>query len=105
MYQLPVSLEDVTDPIGDITRFIANYDEAIGTPHPTFYQGSYSQVSPNYRYDFVEINFVFHLHVVSTKALVHHKGRKENVYNNSNSFHGTCRMHYRDSRSSSKRAG
>ena len=37
--------EDVTDPVGDVTRFIHSFEEILGTTHPTFYQGSYSQVS------------------------------------------------------------
>ena len=38
-------LSDVTDPVGDVTRFIRNFNDKYGTEHPTFYQGSYSQVS------------------------------------------------------------
>ena len=36
---------DVTDPVGDVTRFIAAYNERYGPEHPVFYQGSYSQVN------------------------------------------------------------
>ena len=35
---------DVVDPIGDVTRFIQNYNELFGNEHPVFYQGTYSQV-------------------------------------------------------------
>ena len=38
-------LSDVTDPVGDVTRFIRNFNDKYGMEHPTFYQGSYSQVS------------------------------------------------------------
>nr|CAG4652067.1 EOG090X0B12 [Triops cancriformis] len=33
----------VTDPLGDITSFISQYDAKYGPTHPTFYQGTYSQ--------------------------------------------------------------
>ena len=35
---------DVTDPVGDVMRFIQKFDEDHGILHPTFYQGTYSQV-------------------------------------------------------------
>ncbi|KAK3088816.1 hypothetical protein FSP39_024113 [Pinctada imbricata] len=34
---------NVTDPVGDVMRFISNYDECYGVIHPVFYQGTYSQ--------------------------------------------------------------
>ena len=37
-------VSDVTDPVGDVMRFIRNFNEKYGAEHPTFYQGSYSQV-------------------------------------------------------------
>lgn len=39
----PDPRRNVTDPVGDVTRFINSYEETLGTTHPTFYQGSYSQ--------------------------------------------------------------
>lgn len=33
----------VTDPVGDVMRFIKFFDETYGRDHPTFYQGSYNQ--------------------------------------------------------------
>lgn len=33
----------VTDPVGDVLRFIHMFDETYGRSHPVFYQGSYSQ--------------------------------------------------------------
>lgn len=44
-FSLEISFKDVTDPVGDVTRFINSYEETLGTTHPTFYQGSYSQVT------------------------------------------------------------
>ena len=43
MFLLQIS--DVTDPVGDVMRFIRNFNDKYGVAHPTFYQGSYSQVS------------------------------------------------------------
>ena len=37
-------IADVTDPLGDVMRFIGSYDERFGANHPVFYQGTYSQV-------------------------------------------------------------
>lgn len=34
---------EVTDPVGDVLRFIHMFDETYGRNHPVFYQGSYSQ--------------------------------------------------------------
>ena len=34
----------VTDPVGDVVRFVEYFNETYGRNHPTFYQGSYSQV-------------------------------------------------------------
>ena len=34
----------VTDPIGNVTSFIQEYNETFGDQHPTFYPGTYSQV-------------------------------------------------------------
>ncbi|KAH3712656.1 hypothetical protein DPMN_072409 [Dreissena polymorpha] len=34
---------NVTDPVGDVTRFISLYNDKYGARHPVFYQGSYSQ--------------------------------------------------------------
>nr|WMH04084.1 ubiquitin regulatory X domain containing protein 8 [Sinonovacula constricta] len=39
----PDPRRNVTDPVGDVERFITNYNEKYGTDHPVFYQGSYSQ--------------------------------------------------------------
>lgn len=33
----------VTDPVGDVLKFIYTYNETYGRNHPVFYQGSYSQ--------------------------------------------------------------
>ncbi|CAH1406174.1 unnamed protein product [Nezara viridula] len=33
----------VTDPVGDVLKFIDHFNEAYGRNHPVFYQGSYSQ--------------------------------------------------------------
>ncbi|XP_066992860.2 FAS-associated factor 2 isoform X2 [Anabrus simplex] len=33
----------VTDPVGDVLRFIHSYEEKYGHNHPVFYQGTYSQ--------------------------------------------------------------
>lgn len=38
------SASDVTDPVGDVVRFLQTYNEKYGENHPVFYQGSYSQV-------------------------------------------------------------
>ena len=38
----------VTDPVGDVNTFIANFEESYGDYHPTFYRGSYSQVDQLY---------------------------------------------------------
>ena len=35
----------VTDPVGDVVGFIRRFEEVYGSEHPTFYQGTYSQVS------------------------------------------------------------
>ena len=37
-------VSDVTDPVGDVMRFIRTFNDKYGAEHPTFYQGSYSQV-------------------------------------------------------------
>ncbi|XP_072041833.1 FAS-associated factor 2-like [Amphiura filiformis] len=34
----------VTDPVGDVMSFIRKFEELYGSAHPTFYQGTYSQV-------------------------------------------------------------
>lgn len=34
----------VTDPVGDVLKFISYFEENFGRNHPVFYQGSYSQV-------------------------------------------------------------
>ncbi|XP_050390066.1 FAS-associated factor 2 [Patella vulgata] len=39
----PDPRRNVTDPIGDVTRFIQNFNELYGSNHPVFYQGTYSQ--------------------------------------------------------------
>ncbi|KAL4217955.1 FAS-associated factor 2 [Mactra antiquata] len=39
----PDPRRNVTDPVGDVTRFITYYDDKFGPEHPVFYQGSYSQ--------------------------------------------------------------
>ncbi|WAR17209.1 FAF2B-like protein [Mya arenaria] len=39
----PDPRRNVTDPLGDVTRFIQYYNEKYGAAHPVFYQGSYSQ--------------------------------------------------------------
>lgn len=49
---LIIYFADVVDPIGDVTRFIATYNESYGGTHPVFYQGTYSQV--------MEIFYNFH---------------------------------------------
>ena len=38
------SMSDVTDPVGDVMSFIHNFEQRYGPIHPTFYQGTYSQV-------------------------------------------------------------
>ena len=41
-----LTFSDVTDPVGDVMTFIRNFNDKYGADqHPTFYQGSYSQVS------------------------------------------------------------
>jgi hypothetical protein len=35
---------DVTDPLGDVMRFISSFEVKYGSAHPVFYQGTYSQV-------------------------------------------------------------
>ncbi|XP_053633739.1 FAS-associated factor 2 isoform X5 [Cherax quadricarinatus] len=37
------SLTTVTDPLGDVLRFIGEYENEYGQQHPAFFQGSYSQ--------------------------------------------------------------
>ncbi|XP_013402150.2 FAS-associated factor 2-like [Lingula anatina] len=41
---MPDPRRTVTDPVGDVTSFIQEYDSQFGETHPVFYQGSYSQV-------------------------------------------------------------
>ncbi|XP_071110343.1 FAS-associated factor 2-like [Haliotis cracherodii] len=39
----PDPRRNVTDPLGDVERFIQSYREKFGNNHPVFYRGSYSQ--------------------------------------------------------------
>ncbi|XP_060579347.1 FAS-associated factor 2-like isoform X2 [Ruditapes philippinarum] len=39
----PDPRRNVTDPVGDVVRFLQTYNEKYGENHPVFYQGSYSQ--------------------------------------------------------------
>lgn len=39
----PDPRRNVTDPLGDVMRFIQHYNDRYGDNHPVFYQGSYSQ--------------------------------------------------------------
>ncbi|OWF50061.1 FAS-associated factor 2-like [Mizuhopecten yessoensis] len=39
----PDPRRNVTDPVGDVERFLAKYNELYGDEHPAFYRGSYSQ--------------------------------------------------------------
>ncbi|KAL5015363.1 hypothetical protein ScPMuIL_009633 [Solemya velum] len=39
----PDPRRNVTDPVGDVVRFIRNFEEKHGNGHPVFYQGTYSQ--------------------------------------------------------------
>lgn len=34
---------EVTDPVGDVMRFVHQFEETYGSVHPVFYQGSYGQ--------------------------------------------------------------
>lgn len=34
---------EVTDPVGDVMRFVHKFEEQYGSNHPVFYQGSYGQ--------------------------------------------------------------
>ncbi|KAK7469954.1 hypothetical protein BaRGS_00036058 [Batillaria attramentaria] len=39
----PDPRRNVTDPLGDVMRFISSFESKYGTCHPVFYQGTYSQ--------------------------------------------------------------
>ncbi|ESO84463.1 hypothetical protein LOTGIDRAFT_132197 [Lottia gigantea] len=39
----PDPRRNVTDPIGDVVRFIEKFNQTYGPTHPVFYQGTYSQ--------------------------------------------------------------
>ncbi|XP_025090464.1 FAS-associated factor 2-like isoform X2 [Pomacea canaliculata] len=39
----PDPRRNVTDPLGDVLRFISQYESKYGSCHPVFYQGTYSQ--------------------------------------------------------------
>ena len=45
LFHLNFIILDVTDPVGDVVSFITSFNEKYGNVHPTFYQGTYSQVS------------------------------------------------------------
>ena len=36
---------DITDPVGDVHSFIAQFIETYGEPHPEFFDDTYSQVT------------------------------------------------------------
>ena len=35
----------VVNPLGDVMSFVTNFEDKYGSLHPTFYRGTYSQVS------------------------------------------------------------
>lgn len=40
---IPHLVIEVTDPVGDVMRFVDQFEENYGPNHPVFYQGSYGQ--------------------------------------------------------------
>lgn len=61
LFNIGIVILVVTDPLGDVRRFVEQFNEWYGANHPEFYDGTYSQVITT----FCIINFILICSVIS----------------------------------------